>query len=126
MRADPLAGLTEAQLAAVTHPGGALAVTGGAGSGKTTVLAHRFAWLASVQGSPRRLLAVVASDRARDELLARLAELVAPPYDELEVVTFHALCHGIVASEAFRMQAVPHAKAPQAQVAAAGSLDGTR
>jgi len=100
MRADPLAGLTEPQRAAVTHPGGALAVLGGAGSGKTTVLAHRFAWLAAAHGSPRRLLALVASDDARDALLERLGELVAPPYDELEVLSFDALCERIVAAEA--------------------------
>ncbi len=98
--AVPLAGLTEPQRAAASHPEGALKVLGGAGSGKTTVLAHRFAWLAEGATSPERVLMLVYSARAREEMCERLGELVEPPYEELHVQTFDELCRGLLADEA--------------------------
>ncbi len=107
MRVAPLDGLSEPQRAAATHAGGALLVTGGAGSGKTTVLAHRFAWLAAqapasgeeLPGADR-LLMLVHSPRAREEMCGLLGELVAPPYGQLHVQTFDELCRGLLADEA--------------------------
>ena len=75
-------------------------VVGGAGSGKTTVLAHRFAWLAEVATRPERVLMLVHSARAREEMCGLLGELVAPPYEELHVRTFEELCRGLLADEA--------------------------
>lgn len=98
--AVPLDGLTEAQRAAASHAGGALMVLGAAGSGKTTVLAHRFAWLAEGVTSPERVLMLVHSSRAREEMCGRLGELVEPPYEELHVQTFDELCRGLLADEA--------------------------
>ena len=100
MRVVPLAGLTEPQRAAAAHPDGALMVLGGAGSGKTTVLAHRFAWLASAATRPDRVLMLVHSARAREEMCELLTELVAPPYEQLHVETFDELCRGLLADEA--------------------------
>jgi DNA helicase-2/ATP-dependent DNA helicase PcrA len=107
MRVAPLDGLSEPQRAAAMHAGGALLVTGGAGSGKTTVLAHRFAWLAaqapSNGGEPPgadRLLMLVHSPRAREEMCDLLGELVAPPFGQLHVQTFDELCRGLLADEA--------------------------
>jgi DNA helicase-2/ATP-dependent DNA helicase PcrA len=100
MRVVAQAGLSEAQRAAVSHPGGALMVMGGAGSGKTTVLAHRFAWLASGETAPERLLMLVHSPLAREKMCGLLGELVEPPYDELHVQTFEELCRTLLADEA--------------------------
>jgi DNA helicase-2/ATP-dependent DNA helicase PcrA len=107
MRVAPLDGLTEPQRAAATHAGGALMVTGGAGSGKTTVLAHRFAWLAAQAPASEgelpgadRILMLVHSARAREEMCELLGELVAPPYGQLHVQTFDELCRGLLADEA--------------------------
>ena len=59
--------LTPRQLDAVTHPGGPLLVLGGAGTGKTTVLCERFAWLVSEQGmAPESILALTVSEPAAD------------------------------------------------------------
>ena len=75
-------------------------VRGGAGSGKTTVLAHRFAWLADGTTTPERVLMLVHSSRAREEMCERLGELIEPPYEELHVQTFDELCRGLLADEA--------------------------
>ncbi|HYI81084.1 MAG TPA: ATP-dependent DNA helicase [Thermoleophilaceae bacterium] len=98
--AVPLAGLTEPQRAAASHPGGVLMVLGGAGSGKTTVLAHRFAWLADGITTPERVLMLVHSSRAREDMCERLGGLIEPPYEELHVQTFDELCRGLLADEA--------------------------
>jgi DNA helicase II / ATP-dependent DNA helicase PcrA len=75
-------------------------VLGRAGSGKTTVLAHRFAWLAEGATTPERVLTLVHSARAREDMCERLGELIEPPYEELHVETFDELCRGLLADEA--------------------------
>ena len=50
--------LSSRQLEAVTHSGGPLLVIGGAGTGKTSVLCDRFAWLVADHGyAPESILA---------------------------------------------------------------------
>jgi DNA helicase-2/ATP-dependent DNA helicase PcrA len=95
-----LDGLTGPQLEAVTHPEGALLVLGGAGTGKTAVLAHRFAWLASNTAPAAELLALVLDETAREDLRRRLEQSIEPPYDELHVHTFSELCRRLLADEA--------------------------
>jgi len=75
-------------------------VLGGAGSGKTTVLAHRFAWLAAGTTTADRVLMLVHSARAREEMCELLGELVAPPYEQLHVRTLDELCRELLADEA--------------------------
>ena len=67
MRAYPTAVpvLTPAQREAVEHRGGPLLVLGGAGTGKTTVLVERFAWLAERAGRPDAVLALTLDDARR-------------------------------------------------------------
>ena len=55
---DPLAGLSRAQLGAVTRPDGALLLLGGAGTGKTEALLRRFAWLAQNEHAIEHLVPV--------------------------------------------------------------------
>ena len=47
-----LGDLTEAQRSAVTHEGGPLRILAGAGTGKTTTLSARVAWLLATGASP--------------------------------------------------------------------------
>ena len=93
-------GLTSAQQAAVSHPGGPLLVTGAAGSGRTTVLEHRLAWLAGQGARPDKLLALAATPQAAQAMRSRLYELVPPPYDELAVHTFGSFCAALLRAEA--------------------------
>ncbi len=97
---DLLDGLNAEQRAAVTHPGGPLVVVAGAGTGKTTVLTRRFAWLVE-QGTPAEaILALTFSSFAAREMRERLEVLLESPYEELHVATFHSFCTRLLQDEA--------------------------
>src|SRR5688500_13372981 len=69
---DPHASLNERQRAAVLHRGDApLLVIAGAGTGKTTTLAHRIAQLVIDGADPRRILLLTFSRRAAQERTRR-------------------------------------------------------
>ena len=93
-------GLTRSQLAAVTHPGGPLLVLGGPGTGKTTVLERRFAWLVEQGASPDGVLALALSEPAAAAMRGRVEALVEPPYEELRVDTFRSFCARLLRDEA--------------------------
>ena len=74
-----LAGLNPVQREAVAHEGGPLLIVAGAGSGKTRVLSHRIAWLIAEQHvSPFEILAITFTNKAAEEMKARVAALVGP------------------------------------------------
>src|SRR5512140_3372152 len=83
------------QRAAATAPPGPVLCVAPAGSGKTTTLVARIAWLVASGVSPQRIAAVTFNKRAADELGERLAAALAPTGvvgDALpRVRTFHAL-----------------------------------
>jgi DNA helicase II / ATP-dependent DNA helicase PcrA len=71
-----LEGLNDRQREAVTHGGGPLLVVAGAGTGKTTVLAHRTAWHIA-EGTPAgRILLLTFTRRAAAEMLRRVDGLL--------------------------------------------------
>src|SRR5207302_423637 len=99
-----LSGLNPVQREAVTHPGGALLIVAGAGSGKTRVLTHRVAWLISDAGvSPFEILAITFTNKAADEMKQRVAALVGPVAEKMWVSTFHSACVRILRREAPRL-----------------------
>ncbi len=75
---DP-AGLLEdlnpGQRAAVTHPGKAVLVIAGAGTGKTLALTRRVGWLVTQGVPPHGVLAITFTNKAADELKRRLVQL---------------------------------------------------
>ena len=112
MRAYPTAVpavLTSAQREAVEHAGGPLLVLGGAGSGKTTVLVERFAWLAEHAGRPDAVLALTLGDGAADRLRERVEDRLTVPYEELTVTTFGGLCARLLRDEALEAGIDPFA-----------------
>src|SRR3954452_6330624 len=102
MRAYPTAVpvvLTSAQREAVEHAGGPLLVIGGAGTGKTTALVERFAWLAEA-ARPEAVLALTVGEVAADALRERIEDRLAGSYEELAVTTFGGLCARLLRDEA--------------------------
>ena len=96
--------LNPAQKDAVTHTGGPLLVSAGAGSGKTRVLTHRIAHLISERGvSPFAVLAITFTNKAADEMRSRVVELVGPVAERMWVRTFHSACARILRRDGGRL-----------------------
>src|SRR5215204_3703432 len=93
-------GLNAAQLEAVTHPGGPLLVLGAAGTGKTSILVERFAWLVEQGVAPESILALTYSPGAARNLLVRLESRVERPHEDLRVASFRFLCERLLRDEA--------------------------
>ena len=91
--------LNPEQRAAATHPGGPLLILAGAGTGKTTTLCARVAWLLA-EGTPaERILLLTFTRRAAREMVERasmLAERVAPHTGRVLGGTFHSIAHRMV------------------------------
>ena len=101
--------LSPPQRAAVEHPGGPLLVLGGAGTGKTTVLAERFLHLTGTGAPPESLLVLCHSTAAADTMRARLEDRLDAGYEELAVTTFHGFCARLLHDEALEAGLDPFA-----------------
>ena len=90
--------LNPEQLAAATHPNGPLLILAGAGTGKTTTLCARVAWLVSEGVPPERIMLLTFTRRAAREMLQRTRSLVPMPSGSGGVVggTFHSVAHRFV------------------------------
>src|SRR5882724_130471 len=87
-----LDGLNESQRAAVEAIDGPVLVLAGAGTGKTRVLTTRLAHiLTSGRANPSRILAVTFTNKAANEMKARVSALTGRPVEGWWLGTFHAL-----------------------------------
>src|ERR1700719_974841 len=87
------------QRAAATHPGGPLLILAGAGTGKTTTLCARVAWLLSEGVPAERILLLTFTRRAARELDERarvLAARAAARGGRVVGGTFHSVAHRMV------------------------------
>src|SRR2546428_10811389 len=92
-----LDGLNAAQREAVTHDAGPLLIVAGAGTGKTTVITRRIAWLiAQRRARPEEILALTFTDKAAAEMEERVDQLVPYGYAHVEIATFHAFRDGLL------------------------------
>jgi superfamily I DNA/RNA helicase len=92
--AERLARLAPDQRAAATAPPGPVLCVAPAGSGKTTTLVARVAWLVDGGADPGSVCIVAFNKRAAEELAARLDAALAPlgaTAGAVRVRTFHAL-----------------------------------
>lgn len=93
--------LNQAQKKAVTYNNGPLLIIAGAGTGKTTVITRRIAWLTE-QGlaKPEEILAVTFTDKASTEMSDRVDQLMSLSYGDTEISTFHAFAKKILTQHA--------------------------
>lgn len=99
MRDDILQGLNPGQVEAVTHCEGPLLILAGAGSGKTTVLTRRVAYLIARGASPRSILAITFTNKAAQEMKDRIEALLGPEGKGVWAMTFHSACVRILRAE---------------------------
>lgn len=83
--------LNPEQISAVTHNEGPLLTIAGAGTGKTTVITRRIAYLIdNKKAKPGEILALTFTDKAANEMESRVDVLVPYGYIDVLIATFHA------------------------------------
>ncbi len=87
-----LSNLNDQQKKAVITTEGYVRVIAGAGSGKTRVIAHRYAYLVDVAGiSTKNILCVTFTNKAANEMKKRIRSLIGDA-DLGLICTFHSFC----------------------------------
>lgn len=90
-------GANRRQQEAIDHGEGPLLIVAGPGTGKTRTLTHRMAHLIQDRGIPAaRMLAVTFTEKAAEEMGARLAHLLDEVAQLPLTTTFHALCWTLI------------------------------
>jgi DNA helicase-2/ATP-dependent DNA helicase PcrA len=103
-----LHGLNEAQARAVTHDAGPLLIIAGAGTGKTTVVTRRIAYLiATRRARPSEILALTFTDKAAAEMEERVDQLVPYGYADVQISTFHAFGDRLITENALELGLTP-------------------
>ena len=92
------------QQEAVKETEGYLRVTAGAGSGKTRVIAHRFAYMVNELGiSPGSILCITFTNKAAREMRNRIESLIGEGRVGDFVCTYHSFCLKFLREEIYRM-----------------------
>ncbi|MBR9703008.1 UvrD-helicase domain-containing protein, partial [Candidatus Woesearchaeota archaeon] len=106
-----LTGLNKAQEQAVLHKDGPLLIVAGAGTGKTTVIARRVAWLIENQKvDPEKILALTFMDKATEEMEERVNDLLPLGYPDLWINTFHSFGERVLKEVALEVGLNPNFK----------------
>jgi len=89
--------LNKEQKEAVVHGKGPLLIVAGAGTGKTTVITQRIAYLIEKgEAKPEEILAVTFTDKAAEEMEERVDKLLPYGYVDLWISTFHSFCERVL------------------------------
>ena len=90
----PLGSLNEEQREAATAPAGHNLIIASAGTGKTSTIVGRIAYLLQTGISPEKILLLTFTNKAAGEMIERLKRYFpAQTVDRIEAGTFHAVCY---------------------------------
>jgi DNA helicase-2/ATP-dependent DNA helicase PcrA len=96
--------LNEQQREAVVSGDGPLLIIAGAGTGKTTVITRRVAYLlASGRAKPQEILALTFTDKAAAEMEERVDVLVPYGCTQMQISTFHAFGDKVLREHALEL-----------------------
>lgn len=108
---DILKGLNPQQKEAVTTTQGPLLIIAGAGSGKTTVIARRIAYIIEKKlAKPSEILALTFTDKAAGEMEERVDILVPYGFIDTWISTFHAFGDRVLRDNAYDVGLSPDFK----------------
>ncbi len=103
--------LNAQQKKAVTFGEGPLLIVAGAGTGKTTVITQRIAWLVMEKKiKTDEILALTFTEKAAAEMEERIDVLLPYGYVDLWVSTFHSFCERILKDNALEIGLPPDFK----------------
>ncbi|MFA6490587.1 MAG: ATP-dependent DNA helicase [Candidatus Magasanikbacteria bacterium] len=93
--------LNAAQKTAIEYIEGPLLIVAGAGTGKTTVITKKIAYLLQNKlAKPEEILALTFTDKSAAEMQERVDDAIDIGYSDLQISTFHAFCQKILESHA--------------------------
>jgi len=93
--------LNKEQKQAVTFEQGPVLIVAGAGTGKTTVITNRLAYLIqNKKAKPEEILALTFTNKAAQEMEERVDRLLPYGYIDLWISTFHSFCNRILKENA--------------------------
>lgn len=84
--------LNEEQKTAATHIDGPLLIIAGAGSGKTTTLINRVAYMVDKGVDPESILLLTFTNAAADNMKKRASNLSNPNCNKITASTYHSFC----------------------------------
>ena len=94
-----LTGLNDMQEAAVKKADGPVLILAGAGSGKTTVLVNRIAYIIETKNiHPYNILAITFTNKAANEMKERVNAIIGELSKDMWICTFHTACVRILRS----------------------------
>ncbi len=98
---ENLSNLNPEQVKAVAHGDGPFLIVAGAGTGKTTVITRRFAYLTlNNKVKTDEILAITFTEKAAEEMESRLQKILPYGYFDFWVSTFHSFCERILRDHA--------------------------
>lgn len=96
-----LSQLNDKQKIAVISNSSHLRIVAGAGTGKTSVLTKKIAYIINESLTyPNRILALTFTNKAAEEMRTRVEKLVGEKSKDIQILTFHSLCNLILRIEA--------------------------
>lgn len=103
--------LNSDQQRAVEHASGPLLVVAGAGTGKTRVITERVKYLIQTQKeSSNSILALTFTEKASQEMLERIGNIMPLGYEEPWIYTFHAFADRVLKAEGLEIGLDPSYK----------------